>query len=88
MITGLGIGIFLISIVMLIYALARVISGQPVNSLASLAVSVWAIGGLIMISIGIAGEYIGRIYLEAKGRPRYIIESLLNKKEEKTESKK
>ena len=39
--------------------------------------SVWAIGALIMISLGVIGEYIGKIYLEAKQRPRYVIESYL-----------
>ncbi len=46
--------------------------------------SIWAIGGLILISLGIIGEYIGKIYLETKKRPRYIIsKSLINEKEDK-----
>lgn len=88
MITGLGIGIFLISIIMLIYSLVRFFSGQTIAGWASIAVSVWAIGGLLLLSVGIVGEYIGKIYLETKERPRYIIESFLNKKDEKTEVKK
>jgi len=88
MITGLGIGIFLISIIMLIYSLVRFFSGQTIAGWASIAVSVWAIGGLLLLSVGIVGEYIGKIYLETKERPRYIIESFLNKKDEKTEAKK
>jgi len=75
MITGLGIGIFLISIIMLIYSLVRFFSGQTIAGWASIAVSVWAIGGLLLLSVGIVGEYIGKIYLETKERPRYIIES-------------
>lgn len=88
MITGLGIGVFLISIIMLIYMIIRFLSGHNVDGWACLAVSVWAIGGLILLSVGIVGEYIGRIYLEAKGRPRYIVESFLNKKNEETKSSK
>jgi glycosyltransferase involved in cell wall biosynthesis len=87
MITGLGVGIFLISIIMLIYSLVRFFSGQTIDGWASLAVSVWAIGGLLLLSVGIVGEYIGKIYLETKNRPRYIIESFLNKKDDKTEKK-
>jgi len=73
MITGLGIGIFLISIIMLIYSLVRFFFGQTIAGWASIAVSVWAIGGLLLLSVGIVGEYIGKIYLETKERPRYII---------------
>ena len=43
----------------------------------------WFIGGMIMISLGIVGEYVGKIYLETKGRPRFIVEQFLN--EEKNE---
>ena len=38
-------------------------------------VSLWLIGGLLLLSVGIVGEYVGKIYLESKHRPRYIIES-------------
>lgn len=38
-------------------------------------VSLWFIGGLLLLSVGIVGEYVGKIYLESKHRPRYIIES-------------
>ena len=43
-------------------------------------VSVWGIGGLMLLSIGIVGEYIGKIYLETKARPKYIIETDLEEK--------
>ena len=39
--------------------------------------SIWAIGGLILLSLGVLGEYIGRIYLESKGRPRFLIDEYL-----------
>ena len=41
--------------------------------------SIWAIGGLQLLAIGIVGEYIGKIYLETKARPKYIIETVLDK---------
>lgn len=39
--------------------------------------SVWAIGGLILLSLGVIGEYIGKIYLETKGRPRFLLREVL-----------
>lgn len=77
MITGLGFFIFFVSIVVLIYCLVRYFNGQTIPGWTTTVLSVWAIGGLIMISLGIIGEYIGKIYLETKSRPRYIIESYL-----------
>lgn len=44
-------------------------------------VSVWAIGGLILLALGVVGEYIGKIYLETKARPRFIIEQFLDGQE-------
>ncbi|MCI8777582.1 MAG: glycosyltransferase family 2 protein [Bacilli bacterium] len=76
----LGFVIFLISIMMLIYTLIRHFSGQTIIGWSSVMTSVWAIGGLQLFSIGIIGEYIGKIYLETKARPRYIIEEYLSDK--------
>ena len=78
MITSLGVIIFAVSIIMLIYFLVRLFMGATVLGWTSLAVSVWAIGGLQLLAIGVIGEYIGKIYLETKGRPRYIIETYLD----------
>jgi hypothetical protein len=77
MISGLGFFIFFVSIVVLIYCLVRYFNDQTIPGWTTTVLSVWAIGGLIMISLGIIGEYIGKIYLETKSRPRYIIESYL-----------
>ncbi len=74
-ITCLGIFIFLMSIIMLIYFLITHAVSDTVRGWASTIVSVWAIGGLQMLAIGIIGEYIGKIYLETKARPKYIIET-------------
>ena len=78
MITGLGALIFLIAAVMLAYSVYRWAVGDTVLGGASLMCSVWAIGGLILLSLGVIGEYIGKIYLETKGRPRFLIREVLD----------
>lgn len=78
MITALGVGIFTISIIMLIYFLICHLMDKTVAGWTSIVVSVWAIGGLQLLAIGVIGEYIGKIYLETKERPKYIIDKYLN----------
>ncbi len=80
MITYLGIGVFFVSIIMLLYSVIQFFRGVTVAGWASIIVSIWAIGGLILLSIGITGAYIGKIYLETKGRPRFIVDEYINKK--------
>ncbi len=77
LITVLGLLIFLVSIGMLVYFLVRWLIGATVVGWASVICSVWAIGGLIMLSLGVIGEYIGKTYLETKERPKYIIDTEL-----------
>lgn len=77
-ITNMGILIFAVSIIMLIYFLIQHFTDNTVSGWSSIIVSIWALGGLQLLSIGIIGEYIGKIYLETKNRPKYIIESILN----------
>ena len=69
---------FFISLGLLTYSIVRWAMGDSVLGWASLICSVWAIGGLIMLSLGIIGEYIGKMYLEVKGRPSFIIETVLD----------
>lgn len=78
LITGLGIFIFFVSIAVFIYSLIRYFNNQTVPGWTTTVLSVWFIGGLMMISLGVIGEYIGKIYLETKNRPRFIIESYLS----------
>ena len=78
MITGLGFFIFLVSIIMLIYSIVRWATGATILGWASVICSVWAIGGLILLSLGVIGEYIGKIYLETKARPRFLIRQVLD----------
>ena len=73
-ISVIGLISFLISFAMLGYFIYDYFTGGTMPGWASTIVSIWAIGGLQLLAIGIIGEYIGKIYLEVKGRPRYIIE--------------
>lgn len=72
-----GIVAFLVGLVMLVYTIVSWATGNAVAGWGSLMVSVWLVGGLVMVSLGVTGEYIGKIYLEVKHRPRYIIETEL-----------
>jgi len=84
-ITGLGFLIFVISIVMIIYNIARWAAGATVTGWTSLSCSVWCIGGLNLLALGVVGEYIGKIYMESKQRPRFIIREMLEEKNEKAD---
>lgn len=73
-----GFLIFIVSLLMICYFIFRWAVGATVSGWASVICSVWAIGGLMMLSIGIIGEYIGKIYLESKERPKFLIETVLD----------
>ena len=79
-ITFLGFFIFFVSIIMLIRFLITWAIGNAVPGWSTIVISIWAIGGLQLLSIGIIGEYIGKIYLETKARPKFIIETNLEEK--------
>ena len=81
MITGLGFLVFLTSLVMIGYNIVRWATGNTVTGWASLACSVWLIGGLILLALGVIGEYLGKLYLESKGRPRFLIREVLDGKD-------
>lgn len=78
MITALGAIVFAISIIMIIYTLVSFFMGVTTTGWASILCSIWAIGGLQLLAVGIIGEYIGKIYLETKHRPRFIVEEFLD----------
>ena len=81
MIVGLGFLTSFISILMMIYSVFRHFTGHTVTGWSSLMTSIWFLGGLNLLAIGIVGEYIGKIYLETKSRPRYIIDEFINSEE-------
>lgn len=77
LIFSLGLIILFISIGIMIYTLIVKLIGNTVPGWTFLTISIWFIGGLQMLSIGVIGEYIGKIYGEAKRRPRYFIDEVL-----------
>lgn len=84
-ITGFGIMIVILSFLALIYVLVSYffgIFGETQPGWSSLMLSIWFIGGVQLISIGLIGQYIGKIYVEVKQRPRYHIETFLSAKKE------
>lgn len=79
-ITTLGILIFTVSILFVIYFFIIHLCGKTVQGWTTIVLSVWALGGLQLFAIGVIGEYIGKIYLETKHRPKFIIEKDLEAK--------
>lgn len=81
MIIHAGALMFAVSIIMLIYSLIRNWMGATIVGWTSLMVSIWMVGGIQLLCLGVIGEYIGKIYSETKRRPRYLIESVLYRNE-------
>ncbi len=83
-ISSLGFLITFMSFLILIYSLVVKFLGDAVSGWTFIVCSIWLVGGIQMLSLGIIGEYIGRIYSETKRRPRYVIcENLLKQKKTK-----
>ena len=80
LVLNLGIIIFVLSLLMLLYCLIVKILGKTVEGWTFIVGSIWLVSGIQMLSIGIIGEYVGKIYSEAKRRPRYIIAENLEEK--------
>jgi len=78
MILGLGLFIIIASVFAAIYALISYFTGQVVAGWTSLILSIWFLGGLQLLAVGLVGQYIGKIYIEVKQRPRYNIEKVLS----------
>ncbi|MDP4089351.1 MAG: glycosyltransferase family 2 protein [Bacillota bacterium] len=76
-ITWLGFLIFVISLITVGYSLIVKITGHTVSGWTSIVGSIWMIGGIQLLCLGVIGEYIGKIYKEVKARPRYFIEKVL-----------
>ncbi len=73
-----GIIVFLCSLIMFGYAIVTKIAGKSTSGWSSLMASIWMLGGIQLLGLGIVGEYIGKIYNETKRRPRFIIEQVLD----------
>ena len=81
LIASIGFFVLLGSLALLIYSIVMLILGHAFTGNKFIAISIWLIGGIQLISTGVVGEYIGKIYSETKQRPRYIISE--NLEEEK-----
>ena len=82
MIVGLGVFIIGCAFIAALYALISYFAGNVVAGWTSLILSIWLLGGIQLIAIGIVGLYIGKIYMEVKNRPRYNIEKVLSNEQE------
>lgn len=77
MILGIGIAIMILSFLAAVYSLVVHFLGMTVPGWTSIILSVWFLGGMQLLAIGLVGQYIGKIYIEVKNRPRYNIEKVL-----------
>ncbi|WP_426451556.1 glycosyltransferase family 2 protein [Paenibacillus sp. S-38] len=77
-ITTIGFALSVLSVVMASYALVQKLIGNVISGWASIMISIWFIGGIQLISLGLIGEYVGKIYKETKRRPRYIVDERLS----------
>ena len=78
LVTTLGVSVFVISLIPLLYSFIQWINGNTIKGWTTLILSIWTLGGLQILCIGVIGEYIGKIYLESKKRPRFIVEEFIN----------
>ena len=78
MIVGLGVFVLFVCILAAVYAFISYFTGNTDSGWTSLILSIWFIGGIQLLSIGVIGQYIGKIYKEVKRRPKYNIETVLD----------
>ena len=78
LIMSVGLGIIFLCILAAVYALISYCTGHVVEGWTSLILSIWFLGGVQLVSVGLIGQYIGKIYIEVKHRPRYNVETFLN----------
>ncbi len=79
MISVIGFLVFSVSILIMMYFFYAYFAGKTVAGWATTVISIWALGGLQLLAIGIIGEYIAKTYIETKQRPKYIIEAIIGK---------
>lgn len=72
-----GLVFILIAVLIFIYVIYRYVTDDVVPGWSSIILSIWFVGGCILVGLGVVGEYIGKIYIEVKDRPRYNIEETL-----------
>lgn len=74
----IGFGVVLISLVMIVWTIIDFFTRNTPNGWATLACSIWFVGGIGMICMAVMGEYLGKMYMETKKRPRFFIEKTLD----------
>lgn len=74
LISIVGLSFMLVALAVIVYGLAAWLCGRTIQGWTSLLVSLWFIGGALLVALGVIGEYVGKIYAEVKRRPRYFIE--------------
>ncbi len=72
-ITGLGVVLLILAAALFVYSIVRLFMGHTILDWKIMTISVWGVGGLILVALGVIGEYIGRTFIELKNRPRYHI---------------
>jgi len=77
MVLGIGFLMFVGSLIAMLYFLIVWIKGETVQGWTTIVASIWMIGGIQLLCLGIIGEYIGKIYMEAKERPKFIIDKFI-----------
>lgn len=78
LILAVGIIMFISSLVALLYFLIIWLAGKTIQGWTTVVASIWMIGGIQLLCLGVIGEYIGKIYIETKERPKYIIDKFIN----------
>lgn len=81
MVFGMGVLFLFISFAILIYVIYSALTHNIVPGWASIILSIWFVGACVLMGLGVVGEYIGKIYIEVKNRPRYNIEKQLPAKQ-------
>ena len=81
-ITGIGLAMAVVSFAIFVYAILTKLFGNTVSGWTSMIAVMTLIGGIQLFCLGIIGEYIGKIYLETKERPRFLIQQVLDKQDE------
>ncbi len=74
---GLGAVCALLGVAMAVYVIVSLVQGRTVAGWASMMMSIWLLGGLQLIALGVIGEYVGKVYMETKRRPKFILEEHL-----------
>ena len=81
LVTLAGVICGLLGVVMAIYVLVSLLRGRSVAGWASIMMSVWLLGGMQLVALGLIGEYVGKIYMETKRRPKFILEEYVHAEE-------